>query len=106
MIMAAGKTIQGRRLSDAVFGKPGAGWSEWKKQEPGSYLKVCSTDDPGAVSQQSVWHVTLPSGIQFTLGANHMVTEHRDGTITASPPMYDAPNGWHGFLERGIWREV
>lgn len=27
--------------------------------------------------------------------ADHDVTEHEDGTIT-----------WHGYLERGLWREV
>lgn len=36
----------------------------------------------------------------------HTVTEHEDGTITVSPSIFDAPDGWHGFLERGVWRSV
>lgn len=98
--MSVGDTMQGRRLPDAVFGEPGDGWDQWKLLELGSYLK--STSGAGFI----VWHITLPSGIQFTLGPNHKVTEHEDGTITASPSIYDAPEGWHGYLERGIWREV
>lgn len=40
------------------------------------------------------------------------ITEHDDDTITAAPsidaaPMPPAvPERWHGFLERGVWREV
>jgi hypothetical protein len=37
------------------------------------------------------------------------VTEHDDGTITVSPSIFgnkDRPSAWHGFLERGVWREV
>ncbi len=97
--MAAGDITQGRRLPDAVFGEPSDGWDEWKRREPGSYLKATGAG-PGID-----WHVTLPSGIQFTLG-KHTVTEHEDGTITASPSVYDAPDGWHGYLEHGVWREV
>lgn len=43
----------------------------------------------------------------------HEVIEHSDGTITVSPSIvlhdFDAegnPKTWHGFLERGVWREV
>lgn len=39
----------------------------------------------------------------------HEVTEHEDGTITVSPSIlikhYDGST-WHGYLERGIWREI
>lgn len=45
---------------------------------------------------------------------NHNVVEHEDGTITVSPSIlltdYDEGSGekaiWHGYLERGVWREV
>lgn len=39
---------------------------------------------------------------------NHDVTEHEDGTITVSPSILieQPPIGtWHGYLERGVWRE-
>jgi hypothetical protein len=41
--------------------------------------------------------------------ANHSVTVHyEDGTITASPSILCGRPGrqWHGYLERGVWREV
>lgn len=40
--------------------------------------------------------------------AHHSVTEHEDGTITISPSILISDNAgplWHGFLERGVWRE-
>ncbi len=45
---------------------------------------------------------------------NHEVIEHEDGTISVSPSilLYSSDeNGievvtWHGYLERGVWREV
>lgn len=41
--------------------------------------------------------------------AAHDVTEHADGTITVSPSILvqRGPGGptWHGWLERGVWRE-
>lgn len=37
----------------------------------------------------------------------HQITEHEDGTITVSPSIlikrHDSQ--WHGYLERGVWRE-
>lgn len=43
---------------------------------------------------------------------NHEVVEHEDGTITVSPSILTTARWagvdqtWHGYLERGIWREV
>jgi len=43
---------------------------------------------------------------------NHEVIEHEDRTITVSPSIlitgYDgnSETKWHGYLERGVWREV
>lgn len=41
--------------------------------------------------------------------SKHEVTEHEDGTITVSPSILIKDwrgQEWHGYLERGIWREV
>lgn len=41
--------------------------------------------------------------------ARHTVTEHEDGTITVSPSILISAGGialWHGWLERGVWREA
>lgn len=41
--------------------------------------------------------------------SRHEVTEHEDGTITVSPSILvsDASGElYHGFLERGVWRQA
>jgi hypothetical protein len=40
----------------------------------------------------------------------HQITEHEHGTITVSPSILVSVGkaerqAWHGYLERGIWRE-
>lgn len=81
-----------------------------------------------------IWCVVTPNGRYGSL-ANHSVVEHDDGTITVSPsilvpaiePKVYTPDertrlvaaagedyareweagkpGWHGYLDRGVWRE-
>ena len=44
--------------------------------------------------------------------SNHEVIEHEDGTITVSPSILittydnDCKIEWHGYLERGVWRQI
>lgn len=72
---------------------------EYSRHE-GSWLAHAPIPDSrGHISDLSTW----------------TVTEHEDGTITASPSirvfaikrMPHAPDlpEWHGFLDRGVWRE-
>jgi hypothetical protein len=62
------------------------------------------------------WYCCTPTGRQGNVGA-HKVEEHEDGTITVSPSILIRPieaaellpkgrDGWHGYLERGVWRRV
>jgi hypothetical protein len=54
------------------------------------------------------WYGCTPNGHQCGL-AKHDVTEHEDGTITVSPSILVGRGSaqlWHGYLERGVWREV
>lgn len=39
--------------------------------------------------------------------SRHYVVEHEDRTITVTPSILVTNHiaGWHGYLERGIWRE-
>lgn len=54
------------------------------------------------------WSVRPPnSGAGYltgptTQGLDWLVTEHEDGTISASPSI--DTGSWHGYLERGVWR--
>ncbi len=95
-----------------------------KRVQPDSsgYLKLA----PGEYGKDGngIWRVRPPTiqvdglekqqhPLSGTL-SKHTVKEHEDGTITVSPSILiqylwgDPPRGieWHGFLERGIWRQV
>jgi hypothetical protein len=54
----------------------------------------------------------FPDEYGFYLDADlshHGVTEHEDGTITVTPSILIRDHRgreWHGFLERGQWRQV
>lgn len=57
------------------------------------------------------WRATTPNGLNANLD-NHAVTLHEDGTITVSPSILVSGYNfgterlqWHGYLERGEWRE-
>lgn len=114
--------MQGTRLPDAQLGVPGPGWEAWEGDcPPGAYMKVSTAweGNPG----QTLWYIKDPNGQIGSLGRrNHVVTEHEDGTISVTPSILaDDPRptdeqmggaapgaiagpGWHGFLERGVWR--
>ena len=88
--MASGDTLQGQRTDggDPYF------WPE------GSYGRFAE-----------LWFVKTPGGHSGDL-SKHDVTENDDGTITVSPSILVSTrrNGqdvqlWHGYLERGVWRE-
>lgn len=53
-----------------------------------------------------VWYVHPARGFHGNL-SKHDVTEHEDGTITVSPSILinSHEGSWHGFLERGVFRE-
>lgn len=63
--------------------------------------------------QSNQWFGVTPTGMVAGLRA-HKVTEHEDGTITVSPSILcrgyngrtERNEEWHGYLERGVWREV
>ena len=104
--------MQGRRLPDItnvndwMFAKDSR---DEKPTQPGEYIVQPARD--------AVW-CCLPNGVTVRipikdLGGDEPIwgfTEHDDGTITLSPSinLHPAPgrDGWHGFLERGVWREV
>jgi hypothetical protein len=89
--------IQGTRrdlADDSIFPNPG----EYGKRADGA------------------WYGCIPVPIDangFPLIANlsnHQINEHGDGTISVSPSILTTSKHrgltWHGYLERGVWREV
>lgn len=86
-----GKKTPGRRVECDAEG--------WVRLEPGDYAKTKHGSFMSRVPEPC-FHTGSLKG--------HEVVEHEDGTITASPSiLHTEPNVgvWHGFLERGIWRE-
>ena len=96
--------MQGRRLPD--------GSSIEDVGEPSEYLLL-----PG---RKAIWCV-LPNGIVNRIPVSETgptdepmawgMVEHEDGSLTLSPSINLHPtpgmhDGWHGFLERGVWREA
>lgn len=110
--MAPGDTLEGTRLPDACRDVPGAGWDSWEQvgadgreviAPPGSYMKVLKAD-----GSTWCWYIRDPNGDCASIGfGTHAVTEYDDDTISVSPSIV-VPHGqrWHGFLERGVWRQV
>lgn len=98
--MAAGETMQGRRVDDVANPR-----EAHPILEPGDYRRTLHPE------HGEVWECCVPSGEQGNLAA-HQVTEHEDRTITVSPSILIrggagmADELWHGYLERGVWREV
>lgn len=64
---------------------------------------------PVIVDGRKTWRCVTPNGHMGTL-SKHDVTEHEDGTISVSPSiaLSNPQEGelYHGFLERGVWREA
>ena len=94
--MSAGETMQGTRI-ESPYSADGARTGDWPK--PGEYY----------LYPNHGWCGVAPNGNPVGL-AKHAVTEHEDGTITVSPSILAYANSshaeWHGYLERGVWREV
>jgi hypothetical protein len=94
--MAPGDTMQGRRRDDGT---------DVDQLEPGDYCR-----------RGTMWWVCLPNGVIGRIDDRWTVVEHDDGTASAgsegkfmmsvSPSIHDAPDGWHGWLERGVWWEA
>lgn len=89
-------TTQGRRRDLTEWS-----WTEADAPQHGDYGK----------QPDGSWYCIVP-GDPDGMGnlSAHTVTEHEDGTITVSPSiLVSAPHkgqSWHGYLERGMWREV
>lgn len=94
--MAAGDLTEGRAAEgyDDFFGSSDPTWWMLRpEKKEGASGPLWLTRHPGADH-----HGSLADG--------HEVTEHEDGTISVYPSILCRACGWHGYLERGVWREV
>lgn len=113
--MAAGDTLQGRRRDDTPLSELPDPWPD-----PGDYWRVTNdegepleSDDSGNLAG-GVWMICAPNGAIGTL-SKHTVREEDDGTISvrlgdgSSNSILiggGAGASWHGYIERGVWREA
>ncbi len=93
-------TLKGRRLQ-VIDGK--------FYVSPGSTEQLASTEPGDYWKGEDGWAGKVPTGARCGL-RNHTVTEFDDGTISVQPSILLTCPGmeelnWHGYLERGIWRE-
>lgn len=101
--------MNGRRVTEVENGYIAAALDE---AGPGSYygpvmgytgdksavffLLPNARDDDAPKGERSIHHVTSPP---------HTFHEEDDGTLTIHASIL-SPHGWHGYLERGVWREA
>lgn len=74
----------------------------FQRLRPGEYGRL----------EDGTWYAETPNGHGANLG-RHKVTEHEDGTITVSPSILVSTRirgkdiqVYHGWLERGVWRDA
>lgn len=117
--MAPGTLSPGRRREDTVFAdlpediQPGDYW-RYLDRETGEPME-CSADQRARGNLTGgVWGLSAPNGAGLGLLMLHTVREHEDGTATIahgdgssnSVLVSGGDVSWHGFMDRGVWREV
>lgn len=76
--------------------------------KPGEYLKIPYKSEEPRWPGKTYWMCCTPNGLLGNL-LNHNIVENEDKTITVSPSILvkggnQCPT-WHGYLEKGVWRE-
>lgn len=91
--MAAGDVTQGVRRPDGTEAHELVA-GEYALAPSGHAVILCNPDGHHGHVYDSLWSITV----------------EEDQTITVNPSIWwdkDAtPPGWHGYLQRGVWREV
>lgn len=97
-----------------LIGKRVQTHDEFWAAPPGAYLQV---DIEASGEQFTAWLAKAPCGHRMHLaydpreGPVHEVDEHDDGTISVQPKPSNSNSilcacGWHGYIDRGVWREA
>jgi len=109
--MAAGDTLQGRRIAlvDTERG-PRMKDDQTYELRPGDY---CGPVWGYAGAKPAVFMRKPNGALCHVTSPPHTFIEEDDGTLTIAASISDKrvhggdhSDGWHGFLERGTWREV
>lgn len=114
--MAAGESTPGRRREDMPLDclpldmRPG---DYWRCLVTDGSRPVEVTDRPSNLTG-AMWMFMAPNGCGVGSLRAHTVREHEDGTATIaagdgssnSVLIGGAGRSWHGYMDRGVWREV
>ena len=78
-----------------------------KRKYPGVDGELLLGDGEYGFSPKEGWLVRPPGNHTGSV-SKHTIVEHEDGTITVSPSILidDGRNKWHGYLEKGVWRQA
>lgn len=83
-----------------------------RKNPDADGVLLLADSEYGKDPRDGVWYAR-PPGMNMGSLENHQVAEHEDGTITVSPSILiqypnrrKEPKEWHGYLERGVWRQL
>jgi hypothetical protein len=81
--------------------------TQGKRASPNSDGLLFLADGEYGLDTHGKWYARPPGNHMGNL-SGHSVTEHDDGTITVSPSILidDGRSVWHGYLERGAWRQI
>lgn len=62
----------------------------------------------GKWDKTGLWYAVPPETDLVANLGSHRIEEHEDGTITVSPSIRvgDGNKSWHGFLTRGVFKEI
>lgn len=110
-------------LTQGKRGQPDEGGWLRRALEPGEYVCVNPTQmqDGSPLpdwlkAHYPQWVCKAPNGHACGLSSRiHTIVEHEDGTITVSPSIRITTSQdegkteielWHGYLERGVWRDA
>lgn len=72
------------------------------------FIQKLSPGEYGWSPKFNYWIVMTPNGHAGNL-SSHKVVEHEDRTITVNPSILvtaDKKELWHGWLEKGVWRNA
>lgn len=96
-----GKRVQQLPENPGEYFGPVTGYTGGK---PAVFFLKPNARDAGAPSRARI--------IQHVVSPPHVFTEEADGSLTISASIGDTAgssavsDGWHGYLERGVWRKV
>lgn len=94
---------------ETTHGRRATSYDDYFNDQVGAYwgpLNVSGQDRPLWLNTPPCGHPGRLATQSHDTSGQHQIEEHDDGTITVDPSILCRECGWHGYLERGIWRSI